>query len=155
MKSLCLLIARMCLFAWVGAAVLFVVTSVAEQRHDFDSLTRNALAALRFPYYYQFGFAFLGTGFVCSLLAWNHAAVGRIRLILSLLLMLGALCIMIGDYIVVYRPLLAMMSQETKPADFTRLHELSKQLNAAGLGLALLAGLLIGWTGQAGRENFK
>ena len=45
------------LVAWVGAAILFVVTSVREvQSTDFDSNTKDHLALLRFPAYYLFGF---------------------------------------------------------------------------------------------------
>ena len=51
---------RFLLAAWVGAAVLFVITSVAEQTSEhFDSLIRDQLATIRFPLYYQFGFACL------------------------------------------------------------------------------------------------
>ena len=58
MKSVCLTISRLALAAWVGAASLFVVTAIQEARStEFDSITKNALAALRFPAYYAFGFA--------------------------------------------------------------------------------------------------
>ncbi len=44
-----------------GAAILFVITSVAEQTApDFDSMIRDRLATIRFPYYYVYGFASLG-----------------------------------------------------------------------------------------------
>ena len=52
---------RVLLPFWVGAATLFVVTSVAEQRFDgFSSAMKNQLALIRFPKYYATGFAAVG-----------------------------------------------------------------------------------------------
>ena len=52
-----LAVARLASAAWVGAAMLFVITAVREVRHPgFDSSTKDTLALLRFPAYYAFGF---------------------------------------------------------------------------------------------------
>ncbi len=147
MQALCLTIARGCLFAWIGAASLFVVTSIAEQRDPaFDSPTRNALAALRFPYYYQFEFALVGAGFAAALAAWKHPALGPKRMRTFLTLMLAAAAVIAWDYIAVFRPLLEMMSLDTKPADFQHLHEMSKWLNFTVLVLVLASAVIISWS---------
>jgi hypothetical protein len=53
---------RLAISFWVGGAILFVITSVAEQRYPpFDSLIRDQLATIRFPLYYIFGWGCLGT----------------------------------------------------------------------------------------------
>ena len=48
--------ARLFLVAWIGGAALFVITSIAEQRTpEFDSITKDRLATIRFPLYYLYG----------------------------------------------------------------------------------------------------
>ena len=60
----------MALCVWVGAAALFVITSIFEQTSpEFGSLIRDQLATIRFPLYYQFGFAALGTTLASGCLA--------------------------------------------------------------------------------------
>jgi len=65
MKSVCLTIARFALAAWVGAALIFVVTAIQEVRYPgFDSETKSAVATIRFPTYYVFGFGLVIVGLV-------------------------------------------------------------------------------------------
>ena len=60
MTRLCLAVARFCPAAWVGAAFLFVATSVTEQvQPSFAPATKDTLALVRFPWYYGVGFALL------------------------------------------------------------------------------------------------
>jgi hypothetical protein len=66
-SRLCVLATRLAISFWVGGAILFVITSVAEQRNpQFDSLIRDQLATIRFPLYYIFGWGCLGTTLVAS-----------------------------------------------------------------------------------------
>lgn len=150
MSKLLLLISRFCLSAWVGAAALFVVTGVAEVTSpEFDSLTKNQLAALRFPFYYKFGFSLAALGFVCGWLARKHPSLGPRRMKLFTGLMILALLIMIADYFWVFTPLQQMMGLDTKPANFQQYHKASMYLNAGSLACVLCAALLVNWAGTA------
>ena len=70
-RSLCLTISRFAISAWVGAACLFVVTTLKEVRSpQLDSVTKSELAVLRFPVYYTFAFSLVVVALilaVCSL----------------------------------------------------------------------------------------
>jgi hypothetical protein len=149
MKTLCLMLARFCLSAWVGAASLFVVTGVAEVRHpDFDSATRDELAKIRFPRYYEFGFGLVGLGLILGMAARRHPALGRRRGIAFLGLTAAALLVMIADYLWIYSPLAAMLLQEARPANFHDYHNASMWINTASLSLALISALLVCWSGR-------
>lgn len=158
MKSLGLAVARLAICAWLGAATLFVVTSVREVRSPaLDSTDRDVLVAVRFPAFYTFGFALIGAGAVGSIVATRHAAFspGRARVV-SILLGV-ALALMIFDYLKIYSPLLAMVTPPGNPrtADFDRFHHWSEQINGVGLTLCAIAALLLVWpAGQSpGAEN--
>lgn len=145
MRAFCLMLVRFCLAAWVGAALLFVATSVAEQiSPQFDSATKNTLAVIRFPIYYLAGFATLGLALISSLLAGPLSRRRRWCLFTLTLLSLG---IMLGDYFWVFQPLKQMMLTETvlRNAEFTRYHNLSKYLNMLDVLLVMLATLAAGW----------
>lgn len=149
MQSLCLTLARFCLSAWVGAAGLFVVTSIHEQRSPrLDSSTKDVLALLRFPDYYLFGFALVATGLGCALAARNHPALGRRRAWLAVALIAAALLVMLGDYLFVYRPLAASISPPGAPRTprFETLHAVSEFINHAHVSLCLAAAILLSWT---------
>jgi hypothetical protein len=157
MRSLCLTVARLTLAAWIGAAALFVATSIREVRprqsgfdFEFDSATRDRLVALRFPLYYRYGFVLVGTGFLCGLLAWGHPALGRWRPRIALVLLAIALLAMAADYAWVYQPLTRMIDPPggTKPAEFTQYHNLSKWTNEGQVTLVLVATVLLSWPGR-------
>jgi hypothetical protein len=138
-------IARLASAAWVGAALLFVVTAVREVRDPiFNSTTKDSLALDRFPAYYAFGFALVSLALVGAVAAM--AAGGRsIRVAAALLGV--ALAVMIGDFVSVYRPLLEMVDPpgRAKPADFEDYHRRSMGLNTFNVGLCAVAALLLCW----------
>lgn len=150
MQSLCLLLARFCLAAWVGAVGLFVVTSVREQvEPSFDSTIRDTLALIRFPWYYTFGFALLGTGLVTGLAAVRHPDLTRRRAGVALACIFVALALMIADYFLIYEPLIAMITPpgSVRPSHFVGYHKASRHINEAGAVLSLAAALLLCWPG--------
>lgn len=134
---------RLSLAAWVGAAVLFVLTSVAEQiSPDFSARTKNQLALVRFPFYYACGFGCLGTAVIAAVTCCRIQPRRRINQVV-LGLTVAALLVMLADSVFVYSPLAEMMSDpvaavETAPRDdrFHAYHNWSKYINAVGVMLA-------------------
>ena len=95
MQSFCLMLARFCIAAWVGAAVLFVITGVREvtiPHQSISSEVKDALVPIRFPAYYMAGFLLVGTGIVTSGIASKHPSVTtkRMRVCLGLLILESA-----------------------------------------------------------------
>lgn len=147
MTRLALCLARLCASAWVGAAVLFVVVSVGQVlSRQFTSEVTDRLVALRFPPYYLFGFGLVGAALLGTLLGWRHVGSGRRAGVIGVLLVL-ALVLMAGDYLAIYRPLIAMITPpgQTRTADFERYHHASELANTVHLGLVTLAALLLNW----------
>lgn len=148
MGKLALAVARLALSAWVGAAVLFVITSVREVRHGgFDSATRDVLAAVRFPPYYAFGFVLVGIGLFGTAIAWQQGAIRRRRALAVLGLVAAALLLMVVDYVWVYSPLRETITPpgQTKPARFASLHAASEWINTVDVTLCLVAAALLNW----------
>ena len=132
----------------IGAAVLFVVTSVLEQSaQEFDSVIRGHLALMRFPWYYAYGFSSMVTALVSGAIVWGHPAVGLWRLRFYLGILTVALATMVCEYVFVYRPLAVMTANfaSARPAEFQQYHEMSKWINTAVIGLCLVAAVLITW----------
>ncbi len=142
-----LTIARLCLVAWIGGAALFVITSVAEQRTpEFDSATKDRLATVRFPLYYQFGTICLGTSIVAtSITVLTGPPRNRKRLIAGLTLCLVSAGIAAYDYAEVYSPLQKAITPpgQVRGPDFISLHERSATVNEIHISLALLAAIII------------
>lgn len=156
MRSAFLTLSRFAVSAWVGAACLFVVTSVQEQISPrIDSATRGYLALLRFPTYYQFGFALVAAAGLFGVAAWGHAAVRGWRMKLSLGLLVLALAGMTVDYVLIYRPLAEMTRNEVeaRPAAFHSYHRASMWANTTTVSLCLLAALLINWPDQTSGKS--
>ena len=154
MRSLCLMIARMTLAAWLGAAALFVATSIREVRprqagfdFEFDPAIRDQLVTLRFPLYYRYGFSLVGTGLVCGLFSYGHPTLGRGRSRLALALVAVALATMVVDYGWVYQPLARMIDPPggTKPAEFVAYHNASKWINETNITLIFVAAAVLCW----------
>jgi hypothetical protein len=147
MRIFCLMIARFALSAWIGAAVLFVVTGVQEVRHDFDSTIRDALAALRFPMYYYFGFTLTGIALLSTTVAALLTPKCRRRLGISAGLVLVAMSMMVVDYIWIFQPLheIVTAASSVKPAGFQTLHERSKHINMIDLTICLVAAITLCW----------
>lgn len=152
MKTACLMCCRCVLPAWVGAATLFVITSISEVRYPgFTSDIRDSLVAIRFPGYYITGFVLLGTGLLTLLCSCCHAALGKRRFVIGLSLVVVSLGLMLVDYITVYQPLLAMITPpgQAKPSTFHGLHEASKWINLAGVLTTLAAAITVNLPQQA------
>ncbi len=118
MDRFLLTLTRFCSCAWVGAAVLFVMTGVAEVRSpEFESATKNSLAALRFPYYYLVGFTLVGFALFGSWML-SIRRTSLLKGVKSLVACMTIASILMNiDYVWVFRPLLVMMSEEVKPID--------------------------------------
>ncbi len=147
MQNLCLTIARFALSAWIGAAALFVVTSVRETTSPaFDSLIKNQLAALRFPPYYLFGFVLVGLGFVSGTIGLRRAT-SRWRWGLFVGTSGLALLLMAIDYIAIFQPLYASVTRPDGVRDqrFMELHRASTQINFTDISLCAVAAILACW----------
>jgi hypothetical protein len=147
MRNFCLMIARFALSAWIGAAVLFVVTGVQEVRHGFHSMTLDALAAMRFPMYYYFGFTLTGVALLSTTAAALLTPQCRRRLGIAAGLVLVAMSLMVVDYIWTFQPLheIVTAASSVKPAEFQTLHERSKHINMVDLTICLVAAMMICW----------
>lgn len=131
MRRVSLTVARLCSAMWVGAALLFVATSVTEQVQDsFTADTKDTLALIRFPWYYGAGFSLLSM----SLLAACFSGMRRHTGTIVAALLASALCLMIADYAFVYRPMRDLLSQQGREhgGDFERLHHWSEFINSVG-----------------------
>ncbi len=147
MQRLCLTIARLSLSAWIGAAALFVVTSIAEQRSTaFGSDVKNVLAALRFPAYYGFGFVLVGLGLVGGMIGIDRRQHFRRWCVLIGCLYL-ALLLMSIDYFTIYSPLYAIVTDPSgvRDARFLQLHRWSEQVNTVDVTLCATAAIAACW----------
>jgi hypothetical protein len=138
---------RLAISFWVGGAILFVITSVAEQRYPpFDSLIRDQLATIRFPLYYIFGWSCLGTTLMASLIAavLNRGCL-RKRLLACFCLTLLSTGIAVVDYKWVYQPLQVLITPpgQARTQQFIALHNQSRQINEVHLTIALVAAIII------------
>ena len=147
LAGLSVLIARLSITFWVGGAILFVITSVAEQRHAaFDSLIKDQLATIRFPLYYVFGWGCLGLAMASTLVGVVlQKACLRRRMIAAFLLTLLSTGIAIADYKWVYLPLQELITPpgQARTQQFISLHNRSCVINEVHLTIALLAAVLV------------
>jgi uncharacterized membrane protein YdcZ (DUF606 family) len=131
---------RFSLSAWFGAALLFVITSVAEQVFpEFTSKIRDQLATIRFPWYYA-------TGTLCCTFALSAGIVCRSlsrRLTLALVAAALASSVMAADYFSIYRPLQELIIPPGQPRtdEFEHLHTWSRNVNMLHLLLVLYAAI--------------
>ncbi|MFQ5734937.1 MAG: hypothetical protein ACE5KM_23635 [Planctomycetaceae bacterium] len=155
MQKLLLLIARLALSTWVGAVALFVVAGVREVNSDLEPLksaaVKNALVATRFPAYYAFGFSLVILSLACVAAVRQRSFVSRLRRWVVLGLVGVALALMVIDYVWIYSPLLDIVTaaDQVRPAEFFALHEASKWINGASVGLCLLAATVLSWPREA------
>lgn len=133
------------LWAWIGAASLFVAVGVREVTHAaFDSTIRDQLVLLRFPLFYGAGAGLLSLAW----LAWTWrlvAASARTRRsVIGFASLTLALMLMAIDHTTIYSPLAAMIDPPGKPRTprFEELHRASMRINSAGLMCALTAAVL-------------
>jgi hypothetical protein len=141
-------VTRLLLPAWIGGALLYVVTSVAEQRFpQFDSRVRDQLATIRFPWYYLFCWLTLGTATCAACIAaLLHHHPLRKRATLVAALTVTSLGIATADYVFIYKPLLQLITPpgQLRTPEFTRLHNRSRIVNEIHLTLALAAAVTAG-----------
>ena len=147
MSHLCVMMTRLAITFWVGGAILFVITSVAEQRHPlFDSLIRDQLATIRFPLYYIFGWGCLATTLLASLIAamLNKGCL-RKRLLACFFLTLLSTVIAVVDYKWVYLPLQTLITPpgQARTQQFITLHDQSRIINEVHLTIALIAAIIV------------
>jgi hypothetical protein len=155
MSRLALTLARLCLSAWVGAAVLFVINGVRLVTHArFDSLVRNQLVLIRFPAYYALGFSLVGLSLAALLLAGRGSGLPRRRRRIAAPCAAAALVLMTVDYTAVYQPLAAMLHppEAPRPAEFIGYHRVSELINGVHVGLALCAAVLASVPTRPGAE---
>jgi hypothetical protein len=135
---------RFSLCAWVGAATLFVITGIREVTSlEFEPAMKNHLAAIRFPAYYFVGFLLVGIA-VLSAVALRRRIGSRRRGTIIVVLLISVLLLMVGDWFLVFNPLLELMElpdAREKP-EFTTYHNWSKYLNFASIALCLVTAVL-------------
>ncbi len=146
---------RFSLCAWVGAAVLFVVSVVREVTTPFEMLVKNQLVALRFPVFYAFGFVLLGTAFA-SAIALILLKARRPKMLRGIAVLSGlSLLLMLFDYRCVYLPLEAMVLSKDYviPPDFFSFHQWSKWVNlVTALMSVVAAGLSVRDAPRTGKQ---
>lgn len=148
LRTLGLWLARLAVSAWVGAATLFVIVGVSEvTTADFDSVIRDRLVVVRFPWYYAAGFTLVAVGTVGTALARGHAQLSHRRWICALGLLVLGLAGMTADYVAIYRPLEQMVTPPGKPRmqEFVTLHEWSARVNGVNLLLCAAAAGVLTW----------
>ena len=147
LNALFLTAARLFLVAWIGGAVLFVITSIAEQRiSEFDSIDKDRLATIRFPLYYLYGAICLSTSIAATGLAIATTPRGkRKKLIAGFTLCVLSVAVAGYDYVAVYSPLQRAITPpgQVRGPDFLSLHQQSAFINEVHISLALLAAILI------------
>jgi len=144
--SISLTLLRVLLAAWIGAAVLYVITSVAEQTASaFDSVVRDQLATVRFPLYYQFGFVVHLAVTFLSVFTWLSAkSIASRRFLVVMLLVFASFGMFMLDYHFVYTPLQNSIIPpgQARTQEFMKLHIWSRRANETHLTVALIATLL-------------
>ena len=149
LRQLSFVLSRFLIAAWVGAAALFVVTSIAEQQSsDFDSIVKNQLALIRFPYYYLFGFIMVG-GSLGALL-FTERKQYWIRWWISVGLLSLTLTVMLIDYFAIYMPIQGMIADPTaaKTDEFIKYHNYSKNINMLHVTLSLISAFILSSVGM-------
>jgi len=156
LNALFLTVSRLFLIAWIGGAALFVISSIAEQRTpEFDSMTKDRLATIRFPLYYAFGAVCLGIATVSIGLAIVTTQKGRRKkLVAGFLFCLLSAVAASYDYVAVYSPLQKAITPpgQVRGPDFVVLHQESALVNEIHISIAFLAAILISLPDSKSRE---
>jgi len=146
MQSTSLVLIRFCLSAWVGAAIIFVITGVQDVTFQpFDSLVRDQLITLHFPAYYTIAWVLLAGSFLGCLGIGSKDLISRRRANLIFCLVVIVLGISLIDYFWIYSPLEAMITPpgSPRPAEFRTYHQASKYINSLNILLSLIAAILV------------
>ena len=146
MKCLCLTLSRLCLAAWVGAALFFVLILLDLRHSDlFNEPTKANHARVLFPAYYQFELVVVGIAWVTLGIATGHPSLGRTQTVRQLACMSAGTALSIADYVWVYRPLAHMMDLPAMPAEFRSYHQASMALNCLVLLLWIATAMVALW----------
>jgi hypothetical protein len=152
-----LTIARLASAAWVGAAVLFVITAVREVRHPgFDTATKDTLALLRFSAYYACGFVLVVAALAGTALALVGRQKGQRRGVVAAACLLGlVLGLMVADFVAIYLPIVGMITPvgRARSSEFAGYHRASIVINVCDVALCGLAALLLCWQSPGGNDS--
>ncbi|MBL4883455.1 MAG: hypothetical protein JKY95_02825 [Planctomycetaceae bacterium] len=147
MLNFFLCLARFSITVWFGAAVMFVVLTVAEiLSGQFNSIVLDQLILTRFPIYYLFTFVLLATSWISGVFYWRLSALRRAKLFTILVSI--SLIILISDYIWVYKPLEDMLTPagSARSQEFPFYHKLTEALNTVAMLINLTASIVINRT---------
>lgn len=146
MQSFSLVLIRFCLSAWVGAAVIFVITGVQDVTFKpFDSVVRDQLISLHFPVYYTIAWVLLVGSFLGGLGIRNKKGISRRRSNLVICFVAIILSTSLVDYFWIYCPLEAMITPpgSPRPAEFHTFHQASKYINSLMILISLIAAIIV------------
>lgn len=157
MQRVCLACLRLCLSAWLGIAVFFVMVAISlHHSPHFEQAVRFNFPKVLFPLYYAWEFSVLGAALVCACAGMWNTRIGKARRGALLALLAAAVGLALFDYTTVYHQLVVMLATPTEISDakFATLHETSRSLNKLVLGLTAVAAILALWPeGDAKRGN--
>ncbi len=145
-QNLCLAASRFAISAWVGAACIFIATTLQDVHSTtMDSVAKAELAVQRFPVYYNFAVGLMGAAFLLGICGLTKATTQRKAITIQLLLL--PLVLTVIDYIWVYQPLEAMTVnvQEARPAQFITFHTASKWINIVQVSASVIAAIAVCW----------
>jgi hypothetical protein len=151
MRSFCLMLTRLALAAWVGAALLFVMVSLRPLRsHEIPDEIKPQLTQTLFPGYYRIGFGLLGLAWVTGAVGSTHPGMGRVRRFVLMGLITALVLLMIADWGWIYTPLANMMQHEiheheARAGVFHTYHLASRWINSVGMVLTLVAASVAAW----------
>src|SRR5262249_54252265 len=95
----------------------------------------------------------LVTALVCAAAARRHDETRRTSFRWATALAACVLLIGAADFVFVYRPLAAMISQEALPPEFAVYHHASRWINSAALAISAAAAGLAVWPEQDRRNE--
>ena len=156
MRRFFLMMNRLCLSAWVGAAIFFVAVTIRPLRSpELESEIKPKLAQILFPGYYTFGFTLMAATLVCGWWARKEPSVQGTRYAWHLPVLAIGLLTMWADYLWVYGPLAVMMkmvhAEQVQPAAFRNYHLASMAVNSVMLSLCLIAACIACWPRSAAK----
>ncbi|MCY2965886.1 MAG: hypothetical protein NT069_20030 [Planctomycetota bacterium] len=156
MRRVCLFVERLSLVGWLGMGIMFLALLLALRGSPlFSTETKDNHPRVLFPAYYTLEFTLLGMAAVSGLVRFlaargndrcgpatvnatkngdtqNPLSGGRRRgATVTWVVTLFALGLAVGEYLVVYQPLAAMLGRPPYPQQFQLLHEMSRWINTA------------------------
>ncbi len=148
MQRVCLATMRLCLSAWLGISVFFVMLTIGlHHSPHFPAPVKFDFPKVLFPLYYGFEFSLLGTAFGCACVGMWNGRVGKVRRLALLAFLFAGVGLALLDYLAVYRKLVVILSNPTEvPAmQFVESHETSRRLNMIVLALTTAATTIALW----------